>query len=130
MSAYDCKWFWLALVNVPVSNIALLRERELGALAVGTGVYGVNRYPGREKRVDRFGITRVTACVHPDGVYLHWYKKEPGRRDQPLSLVVPCTQHVHIQFPDHLVFAKAFTDEAAARDWARQKKSQPRTLAG
>jgi hypothetical protein len=124
MGAHDGKWFWVALICVPVSNINVLRERDAITPAVQTRVIGMSRYPGREPRGD-FGIARVMASSAPDGVLLKWVERAPGRRDRHRDGVAPCGRHIAIQFPKHLVFARAFTDEQEARAWATERHTMP-----
>ncbi len=124
MGAYDGKWFWLVLLKVPVSNIEVLRERGAIIPSVHTRLIAMARMPGREPG-GAFGITSVTACANIDGVCVKWIEYPPGRRKTRRSEIAPCNRHIHLQFPDHLVFARAFTVQEDAEVWRRERTGTP-----
>jgi hypothetical protein len=120
----DVFWLHVVLVNIPVSDVRLLQERDREIPVIQTRVMSCARLPGREP-CGAFGIRRVS--VHPSAaaMTLAWQERSVGRSPQRRTQNAFLDRYTVIQFGGRCVLAQAFLRENDARDWAKDRHGKP-----
>lgn len=117
-------WLYVVLVNIPIADLKLLRERDRELPSISTRIIGCARHHGREPPGD-FGITRVGVHPHQAAMTVTWFNAVPGRGKVRCSRDVPTGMHIVIPFGDHCVLAQSFLKKDEARAWARERHEMP-----
>ena len=125
----DGAWFHVVLVLVPVASIVLLREQRRKPkderVSVKTHTVRISRFTGHDANAGVRGVRRVSVQPNADAIDIKWVQPMPhgsGHARTSVAFVGKCTV---LEFGDYLVLAQAFTNEADAKAWAKERHEMP-----
>lgn len=118
------EWFWLVIACVPVKSIRVLQERDHEIPAVSVRIRKVVRAP-RHECPGAFDVKRIAAHPEEDAVNISWSRPVSRGPDRAQSSTVPVGKYITIEVAGHTLIAQAFRSEKEAKNWARERKTQP-----
>ena len=124
----DGAWFHVVLVRVPLASVVLLREQarkpKEDRVSVKTRTVAVPRYTGRDVN-GAFGARRISVQTHADAVDIGWEQSLPHGRTHARKSTAFVGRCTILEFGEYLVLAQAFTNEADAKAWAKERHEMP-----